>query len=113
MMVVTFEEYCYSRIDWTRSNPAHLRSFSDGFSMKKAVWISFAISLVLVNLIAEIVFYFTGTNIVMLFRITLILGITTITAIFVGAIMLVSKLEEEVPLSGHVRNTLGADKKKS
>ncbi len=81
--------------------------------MKKAVWISFAISLVLVNLIAEIVYYITGFNIVMMFRITLILGITTITAIFTGAIMLVSMLEEEKPLTGQVRNTLGADKKKS
>ena len=81
--------------------------------MKKAVWISFAISLVLVNLIAELTFYLTGVNIVMLIRIILILGITMITAVFAGTIMLVSKLEEEKPLSGRVSNTLGADKKES
>ena len=81
--------------------------------MKKAVWISFAISLVLVNLLAETVFYFAGISIVMLVRIIVILGITLITAVFAGTIMLVSKLEEEKPLSGRVSNTLGADKKES
>ena len=81
--------------------------------MKKAVWISFAISLVLVNLIAEIVSYFAGISIVMVIRISVILGITLITAVFAGTIMLVSKLEEEKPLSGHVSNTLGADRKES
>ena len=79
--------------------------------MKNAVWITFAIALVVVNLVAEGLFYFTGFNIVMFFRITLILGITVIASVFVGAIMLISKLEEEKPLSGRVKNTLGADKK--
>lgn len=78
--------------------------------MKKAVWITFFASLVLVNLIAELVFYFSGFNIVMFFRITLVLGITVIASIFVGAILLIGKLEQEKPLSGHVRDTLGADK---
>ncbi len=78
--------------------------------MKKAVWITFFVSLVLVNLIAEGVYYFSGFNIVMFFRITLVLGITAIASIFVGAILLIGKLEQEKPLSGHVRDTLGADK---
>ncbi|NQV69419.1 MAG: hypothetical protein HQ498_05275 [Pseudohongiella sp.] len=81
--------------------------------MKHAVWITFGISLVLVNLIAELVFYLSGVYIEMFFRIVLIFGITTIAAIFVGAILLIGKLEEEKPLSGHVNDTLGADKKKS
>ena len=81
--------------------------------MKHAVWISFVISLVLVNLIAELVFYFSGLNIVMLFRVVLIFGITIITAIFAGTMMLIRKMDEEKPLSGHVSDTLGADKKKS
>lgn len=78
--------------------------------MKKAVWITFFVSLVLVNLIAEGVYYFSGFNIVMFFRITLVLGITAIASIFVGAILLIGKLEQEKPLSGQVRDTLGADK---
>ncbi len=81
--------------------------------MKHVVWITFGISLVLVNLIAELVFYLSGVYIEMFFRIVLIFGITTIAAIFVGAILLIGKLEEEKPLSGHVNDTLGADKKKS
>lgn len=71
------------------------------------------ISLVLVNVAAELAFYFTGFNIVMIFRITLVLSITAIAAIFVGANMLISALEEEKPLSGYVRDTIGADRKKS
>ena len=81
--------------------------------MKNTVWIVLGISLVLVNVAAELAFYFTGFNIVMIFRIALILGITTIAAIFVGANMLIDKLEEEKPLAGHVRDTIGADRKKS
>ncbi len=81
--------------------------------MNKTVWIVLGVSLVVVNVAAELVFYFTGFNIVMLFRISLILGITTITAVFVGANMLINILEEEEPLSGHVRDTIGADRKKS
>lgn len=81
--------------------------------MKHAVWITFIASLVLVNLIAEAVFYFSGVEIVMLFRIVLIFGITVIAAIFVGTVMLIKVLEKEKPLSGHVSDTLGADKKKT
>jgi high-affinity nickel permease len=47
----------------------------------------------------------------MFYRIVLITGITIISAVFVGAILLVGVLEGEKPLSGNVRNTLGADKK--
>lgn len=81
--------------------------------MKKAVWITFGISLVLVNVIAELVYYFSGFYIVMIFRVTLILGITMIASIFVGSILLIGKLEQERPLSGNVKDTIGADKKKS
>lgn len=78
--------------------------------MQKTVWITFFVSLVLVNLVAEGVYYFSGFNIVMFFRITLVLGITVIASVFVGAILLIGKLEQEKPLSGHVKDTLGADK---
>ena len=81
--------------------------------MNKTVWITFIVALVLVNLIAELVYYFSGFNIVMFFRITLVLGITVIASIFVGSIMLIGKLEQEKPLSGNVKDTLGADKKET
>lgn len=79
--------------------------------MKNAVWITLLISLVVVNVAAELVFYFSGLYIAMFYRIVLVTGITIISAIFVGAILLIGKLEEEKPLSGRVHNTLGADKK--
>jgi len=47
----------------------------------------------------------------MLFRIALVMGITVIASVFVGAMLLIGTLEEEKPLSGHVSDTLGADKK--
>jgi len=80
--------------------------------MKHAVWITLLIAAVLVNVAAELVFYFSGVTIPMFYRIVLITGITIISAIFVGAILLVGVLEGEKPLSGNVRDTLGADKKK-
>jgi hypothetical protein len=78
--------------------------------MQKAIWISFALALVVVNALAEAVYYFADLYIAMVYRITMVLGITMITAIFVGAMMLIGKLEEEVPLSGHTSDTLGPDK---
>jgi hypothetical protein len=88
-------------------------NLSEPIAIKKAVWIAFAAALVLVNGVAELLFYFTGFNIVMLHRISLILGITMIASIFVGTILLIGKLEEERPLSGRVKDTLGADKKEA
>ena len=79
--------------------------------MKHAVWITLLIAAVLVNVAAELVFYFSGVTIPMFYRIVLITGITIISAVFVGAILLVGVLEAEKPLSGNVRDTLGADKK--
>ncbi len=78
--------------------------------MKKGVWITFAVALVLINVIAELVYYFSGVYIEMFYRITMVLGITVIASIFIGAMLLVGLLEEEKPLSGRVRDTLGADK---
>ena len=65
----------------------------------------------IVNVAAELAFYFGGVYIAMFYRIVLITGITVIAAVFVGAILLVGVLEGEKPLSGHVSDTLGADKK--
>ena len=81
--------------------------------MRNAVWISFGIALISVNLIAEIGEYFTGIHIHMFLRIALILGVTMGAFVLSGAITLVHKMDEEVPLSGRARDTLSADKKKS
>ncbi len=79
--------------------------------MKHAVWVTLLVSLLIINIAAELVFYFSGVYIVMSYRLVLVTGITVIAAIFVGAILLIGKLEEEKPLSGHVSDTLGADRK--
>lgn len=79
--------------------------------MKNAVWITLLAALVLVNVAAELVYYFSGVYIAMFYRIVLVTSITVISAVFVGAILLVGVLEGEKPLSGHVKDTLGADKK--
>ena len=79
--------------------------------MKHAVWITLLIAAIVVNIAAELVFYFGDVYIAMFYRIVLITGITIISAVFVGAILLVGVLEAEKPLSGNVRDTIGADKK--
>ncbi|MBT3532055.1 MAG: hypothetical protein HOF74_08200 [Gammaproteobacteria bacterium] len=79
--------------------------------MKKAVWITFAIALVVVNLFAEGIDYYAGVEIIMFYRIVMVLSITVVASVFVGAMALVGALEGEKPLSGNVRDTLGADKK--
>ncbi|GJM14235.1 MAG: hypothetical protein DHS20C12_26380 [Pseudohongiella sp.] len=79
--------------------------------MKHAVWITLLVSLILVNIAAELVFYFSGVYIAMFYRIVLVTSITLICAVFVGSMFLVGVLDEEKPLSGSVSDTLGADKK--
>ena len=85
--------------------------------MKKAVWISLAASLVIINLAAWLVERFTGFYIEPMFRVTFVMGTTVITSIFVGAFMLVNNFENEKPLTGSTHNTLqdpsatGADQK--
>ncbi len=79
--------------------------------MNKAVWITFAVALVVVNLFAEGIDYYAGVEIIMFYRLVIVLSITIVASVFVGAMTLIGKLEEERPLSGHVRDTLGADRK--
>ena len=79
--------------------------------MNKIVWITAAIALVVVNLFAEGIDYFAGVQIIMVYRIVLVLSITVAASVFVGAMALIGVLEEEKPLAGTVRDTLGADKK--
>lgn len=81
--------------------------------MKKIVWISFGIALVLVNAIAIIGEYFTGIEIHMFLRIAIIFGITIGSFVLGGASVLINTMDKEKPLAGTVRDTLGADRKKS
>ena len=81
--------------------------------MKKIVWTAFGVSLVLINVIAEIGFYYSGVYIHVFFRIALIVGVTVGVAVLGGTLKLMHALETEKPLSGTVRDTLGADRKKN
>ncbi len=81
--------------------------------MKKTVWICFGIALVLINVIAEAGEYYTGIEVHTFLRIAIIFGITMGALIFSGAFSLINTMDREKPLAGTVRNTLGADRKKS
>ncbi|MEQ8409605.1 MAG: hypothetical protein RKH07_15165 [Gammaproteobacteria bacterium] len=80
--------------------------------MRKVVWITFGIALVLVNVIAEVGAYFTGIEIHQFLRIALIVGVTIGASILGGASILIGKLDNERSLSGNAKDTLGADRKK-
>lgn len=71
--------------------------------MKKAVWISFFVALVVVNLLAEAMNYFAGVQVAMFYRLVFVLSITVVAAIFAGSTLLVSKLGAERPMSGQFR----------
>ena len=81
--------------------------------MKKTVWICFGIALILVNVIAEAGEYYTGIEIHTFLRVAIIFGITMGAFIFSGAFSLINTMDKEKPLAGTVRDTLGADRKKS
>ncbi len=81
--------------------------------MKKVVWTSFGIALVLVNVIAEVGEYMTGIEIHTFLRVAIIFGVTMGAFVFSGTFSLINTLEKEKPLAGSVRDTLGADRKKS
>ena len=74
--------------------------------MKKTVWMSFIISLVLINLFAWLMQQYSGFSIPMILRLIMVLGITIGTIVFAGAFALVNTLEEEKPLTGHVNDSL-------
>ena len=78
--------------------------------MKAAVWTSFGLSFVLVNIIAEFGYWLTGIYIHMFLRISLIAGVTIGVTVLVGSLVLVNNLGAEVPKSGYVSDTLSADR---
>jgi hypothetical protein len=81
--------------------------------MKKIVWTAFGISFVLVNVIAEVGAFYTGIYIHMFFRIALIVGVTLGATVLGGTFKLIDVLDQEKPLAGTVKDTLGADRKKT
>ncbi len=81
--------------------------------MRKIVWLVFGIAFVLINVISEVGEYYTGIHIHMFLRIAFILGVTMGVSILGGTMILVNGLGEEKPLSGYVRDTLSADRKRN
>tara|TARA_X000000950_G_scaffold235463_1_gene285914 strand:- start:669 stop:914 length:246 start_codon:yes stop_codon:yes gene_type:complete len=81
--------------------------------VKKIVWTAFGTSFVLVNVIAEVGAYYTGIYIHMFFRIALIVGVTLGATVLGGTFKLIDVLDQEKPLAGTVKDTLGADRKKT
>ena len=71
--------------------------------MRKAVWISFIVALVVVNALAEAMHYFADVEVAMIHRLAFVLSITVVAAVFAGSILLVSKLGAERPLSNRFR----------
>ena len=67
--------------------------------MRKAVWISFFVALVVVNLLAEAMNYFAGVQVAMFYRLTFVLSITVVAAIFAGSTLLVKGMSGERPVS--------------
>lgn len=79
--------------------------------MKKTIWVSFAVAILLVNIIAEVGFFYTGIYIEIMLRVALIFGLTMGAIVFTSSINLIENIEKEKPLSGNVRDTLGADRR--
>lgn len=67
--------------------------------MKKAVWITFFVALILVNALAEAAYYFGGVQIAMFYRLTMVLSITIAATVFAGTALLVRKMGGERPVS--------------
>ena len=78
--------------------------------MKTIVWTCFGIALVLVNVIAEVGEYFSGIAVPMLLRIAIIVGITLGALVLAGAAALLRTMDQEQPLAGSARDTLGPDR---
>ena len=81
--------------------------------MRTIVWTVFGISFVMINVISEVGEYYTGIHIDMLLRIAFISGVTMGVSVLGGTMIMVNKLGEEKPLSGYVRDTLSADRKRA
>lgn len=75
--------------------------------MKKIVWITLILTLVIINGLAELVTLYSGLFFPYILRVTLVLGILMIVMVFTGAYQLISTIEEEKPLGGEANTTVG------
>lgn len=71
--------------------------------MKKTVWLTLVIALVLVNAVSWVGYQITGIYVPMILRLMMVLGLTIMASVFTAAFLLVNKLEEEVPLTAKRR----------
>lgn len=78
--------------------------------MAKYVWKTCFVALITMIAIAEIGEYLTGTHIPWVMRLSLVLGMTVGMTFLKSTLNLVTAMEEEKPLAGTVRNTLGPDR---
>ncbi|MFM1897328.1 MAG: hypothetical protein RLZZ385_2402 [Pseudomonadota bacterium] len=69
--------------------------------MKKAVWITLLVAIVGVNGVCWVGYQITGIYVPQFLRLTMILGLTVMAAVFTGTFLLIDKLEQERPLAGH------------
>ena len=67
--------------------------------MKKTVWITFFVALIVINAMAEAAYWFGGVQIAMFHRLTMVLSITVAATVFAGTAMLVGKMSGERPVS--------------
>jgi preprotein translocase subunit SecF len=65
--------------------------------MKKLIWIVFFTALVVVNLLAMAAEYFGGVYIAIPYRLVIVLAISMISSIFIGAWVLLKTAEKEEP----------------
>lgn len=77
--------------------------------MKKVVWISFIVALLVVNALAMLADYLGGVYIAMPYRLATVLAITMITSVFASAWMLINKADEEVPTTRQSGEAPGDD----
>lgn len=63
--------------------------------MKKIIWITFFVALILVNALAWAAQYFGGVHIAMTYRLVVVLATCFITLVFVGAWHLINAAEHE------------------
>ena len=77
--------------------------------MAKYVWKTCFVALITMIVIAEVGERLTGIHIPWVMRLSIVLGMTVGMTFLKSTLNLVTAMEEEKPLAGSVRNTLGPD----
>ena len=79
--------------------------------MAKFVWTTMFVALIAMIAIAEIGENMTGIHIPWVMRLSIVLGVTVGYSFLKLTFNLITEMEQEKPLPGTVRNTLGPDRK--